>query len=400
MEEQDRGVPTLFVIPLVQFFVGCLLFVALLYGHRELAMLSLALLAVMAGLRLWARISLSRLECRLTVDKKRLFPNETVTLRVTAKNKKFLPIWLRAIVSFKSLMRSSARDQVLAGEGSLLWYQRTDFEWEVTRLRRGLYQVGPVRTVAGDLFAFYDRERRLEETHPMIVYPRLIPLQKVSFPRRDFFGIPGARSPVEDPIYILGTRDYQAGRPAKYIHWKASARHHRLQEKVLESTQQEKILLVLNVDPFVLQQNEEEFEKTLEVVASLAARLDEKGHAVGLVTNGVVVGRQAAFVPMARNERQLQAILEVLARLLMETEGALLDVLRSRLARSWGFSCVYFSLAEDGQTALVREYVREHRAPMTCFFWRPADSSEKRWTQEPRETHRFEEIILDGTKTT
>ena len=85
-----------------------------------------------------------------------------------------------------------------------------------------------------------------------------MPLGPLSLPRRDFFGVPGGESPVDDPVYILGTTDYQNGRPAKYIHWKASARHHRLQEKVFESTEQEKILLVVDVDQFVKAEAEDE----------------------------------------------------------------------------------------------------------------------------------------------
>ena len=177
----------------------------------------------------------------------------------------------------------------------------------------------------------------MDESYQIIVYPRLVPLKPFSLPRRDFFGIPGARSPVQDPVYILGTRDYQHGQPAKYIHWKASARHDRLQEKVLESTQQEKVLLVVDADPFAKHNAEEEFERTLEIVASLAARLDRKGHAVGLVTNCSVVGRRSAIVPMARNHQQLPTLLEVLARVQMKSQGPIIDMLATGINAGLGF---------------------------------------------------------------
>jgi len=59
MEGQDRGVPTIFVIPLMQFFVGLLLFIALLNGLRDLTILTLLVLGMGFGAKLWARISLS-----------------------------------------------------------------------------------------------------------------------------------------------------------------------------------------------------------------------------------------------------------------------------------------------------------------------------------------------------
>ncbi len=67
---------------------------------------------------------------------------------------------------------------------------------------------------------------------------------------RELFGVPGVKSPVKDPVYILGTRDYQPSGPSRHIHWKASARHLKLQEKVFEPSEQEKVLLALEVGSF------------------------------------------------------------------------------------------------------------------------------------------------------
>jgi uncharacterized protein (DUF58 family) len=176
---------------------------------------------------------------------------------------------------------------------------------------------------------------------------------------------------VQDPVYILGTRDYQNGQPSKYIHWKASARQHRLQEKVFESTQQEKVLLVVNVDPFAKREAEEDFERTLEVVASLAVRLDEQGHSVGLVANGVVKGGGPSIVPVARNDQQLPAILELLARLQMKPDRDLKELLRHKLMLTWGISCVYFSHKEDETVFSAREYFTQRKTPVVFFVCQP-----------------------------
>ncbi len=78
---------------------------------------------------------------------------------------------------------------------------------------------------------------------------------------------------------------------------------------------------------------------TLEIVASLAVRMDKRRYALGLVTNGALVGGGPAIVPIARNRQQLPAILEVLARLQMESKGDLIDTLRRGLEVHWGMSC-------------------------------------------------------------
>ncbi len=399
MEGQDRGVPSLFTITLIQFFVGALLFIALLYGQRDLTVLTLLVLGVISGARLWARMSLSGIKYRLRIDKQKVFPGEKLTLKLSAENAKLLPIWLEMKVPIGSLLQRSSGERVLTKESSLLWYQRTHFEWDLTAERRGVYQIGPLHILAGDLFSFFSKHKRAEEFHSIIVYPRLVSLKSFSLPRRDFFGVPRAKSPVQDPIYILGTRDYQHGQPSKYIHWKASARHNRLQEKVFESTQQEKVLLVVNVDPFARCKAEEDFERTLEIVASLAVRLDQRGHSVGLVANGTVKGGGPAIVPVARNYQQLPAILELLARLQMKPDRDLKDLLRHRLALAWGISCVYFSHEEDETVFSAKEYFTQRKTPVTFFVCQPHLPAGEDRPEVQRKIYRLDDICTHKAET-
>jgi uncharacterized protein (DUF58 family) len=214
---------------------------------------------------------------------------------------------------------------------------------------------------------FFQHEKKLEQELSLIVYPRLIPLKPFSIPARDIFGVPGAKSPVQDPVYILGTRDYQHGEPAKYIHWKATARHHRLQEKVFEPSRQEKILLLVQVEGFAQKEAREDFESTLEVVASLAVRLERRGYAVGLVTNGVMVGEHPRLLPVSRNPRQIATVLEVLARLDMKAGEDLLDILYHRLQVPWGITCLYFSYEKDNLTSRAADYFKRERVPVLFF---------------------------------
>lgn len=377
MEERDRGVPTIFVVPLMQFFVGLLLFIALLHGQRDLIVLSLLVLGVVFGSKLWTRVSLSGVGTHSTVDRQKVFPGEKLTLRLNAENEKFLPVRLQIQVPVTGSLRLSSGEPTFTKEETLLWYQRAYFESEFTAERRGVHQLGPPHISAGDLFAFFSREKREETFHQIIVYPRIAPLKSFPLSRRDFFGVPGAKSPVQDPIYILGTRGYQQGQPAKYIHWKASARHHRLQEKVFEPTEQEKVLLVVDVGQFASHKAEEEFENTLEIVASLAVRMDKRGYALGLVTNGAVVGSGPAIVPIAKNCQQLPAVLEVLARLQMESKGDLIGILRRGLEVHWGMSCVHFSYEEDGTVLAAEQYFKHRKTPVMFFVCQPRLHSRK-----------------------
>jgi len=297
-------------------------------------------------------------------------------------------------ISVDDPLRSSSNDKILKDEGSLLWHQRIHFAWELTAQRRGFHHIGPFHVLAGDLFAFFLKEKKIEESHHIIVYPRLLPLKSFSLPRRDFFGVSKAKNPIQDPIYILGTRDYQYGQPSKYIHWKASAHHNRLQEKIFEPTGQEKVLIVFDVNQFSSHQAEEEFERSLEIVASLSVRMDQRDTALGFTTNGIIAGEEQSTVPVARNPKQLPAILEVLARLQMEPKGNMMDTLCRTLELSAGMTCIYFSYREDETVAAVDEYFMHRKTPVMFFVSQPPLPSQKDGFKSRRKVYGMNELCL------
>ena len=397
MEARESRLPTIFIVPLMQFLVGVCLFIALLHGQRDLTVLALLVLGVTIGARLWSTFSLSGITCSSMVDKRRVFPGETLILHVRVENAKFLPIWLRMSVPLERELGPSSGEMGFTSECGLLWYQQAHFKWGLVARRRGVHRVGPPHIKAGDLFGFFPREKRAEDDLHVIVYPRLVPLKPLSLPRRDFFGVPGAKSPVQDPIYILGTRDYQHWRPARHIHWKASARHNRLQEKVFEPSEQEKVLLAVEVSQFERDNASEGFERTLEVVGSLAVQYHQRGYAVGLVTNGVVEGGPA-MLPLGRSSQQLPSILEILARLKMRANGNLADTLYRALELLWGVSCVHFSYEQNEATLATARYFSHRRIPMLFV----ACSSRAPWEGDGHKlggkVHCLDEIRIEGAQ--
>jgi hypothetical protein len=136
----------------------------------------------------------------------------------------------------------------------------------------------------------------------------------------------------------------------------------------------------VEVSPFSKNNAEEGFEQTLEVVASLAVRLDQRGFAVGLVTNGAVYGGGPTIVPIARNPRQLPAILETLARLHMEAKWDLVAMLRDTFELPWGVSCVHFAYEEDAETQHTEGYLLQRKVPTVRVVCRsgPAYGAYKR----------------------
>jgi hypothetical protein len=215
---------------------------------------------------------------------------------------------------------------------------------------------------------------------------------------RDLFGVPGAKSPVKDPVYILGTRDYQPSGPSRHIHWKASARHLRLQEKVFEPSQQEKVMLALEVGSFGKSTEKEAFEHTLEVIASLAVQLQDTGCAVGLVTNGVLTGAGFSILPATRAPGQLPAILETLARLQTVQKVALGPIMRQAMGSQRGVSCAYFTFQAGRVTAETEKYCRQQNIPITFFVCRSDPESEAIGQKSRAGMYTLDEIRIQGNK--
>ena len=382
-----------FILGPILVLVGGLLFSALLQQQRDLVTLCLLVLLAGCGAKLWARLSLGGLACRPALDRRLAFPGEALTLTLEVENRRWLPVFLRVTVPLGEL--GGPERKPLRAEGGLLWYQTVAFRWEVTASHRGLHSLGPHRLVAGDLLGFFSRVGTEGNGLHVVVYPRIVPLRPFPLPRRDFFGIPGAEGPVKDPVFILGTRDYQHGRPAKHIHWKASARHQRLQEKLFEPTTQEKVLLVVDVSGFARQGAAQGFERALEVAASLAVRLDREGCAVGLLANGVVAGGGAPRVPIGRGPQQLPAILELLARLSMEPAAPLLDILRNGSGLPWGVSCICLAQNAEGGILPAVEHLARRRVPVIFFASQPGGQGQAGGPGRA-DTRPLDTILLEG----
>jgi uncharacterized protein (DUF58 family) len=367
---QEYRLPTLLIVPLVQIIVAVFLFFALLTGQHDLTVLSLVIFTLLMGTRIWSRLSAAKFQHDTKLDKQRGFPGETFTFSTRVRNAKILPVLARLSISYSRYFQPAEDQSALEKSCSLLWFQETGFKWHLNALQRGVYRLGLADLRVGDLFGFYSRRPDTVSPMEVIVYPRLIPLKPVPLLKRDLFGLPGAKSPIADPIYVYGTRDYQSGRPARYIHWKASARLSRLQEKISEPATQEKILLIIDVDGFLQHQAHSDMEKILEVAASAAVQFDLAGFAVGLAINGELNGGGSAVLPIGRGAQQIPAILETMARIQMRPAGKMKDILRRGLSLPWGTTGVSFTYDSGESCKEISSFFNHRRAPTVSIVCR------------------------------
>ena len=319
------SVSSYFVITLSLVLLAALAFIAAATSSLPLATFSAITLLLMLAMRLWGGLGLWRLDLSLSCGSDRLFCGETLRLGAEISNRKILPVWMRLSLAHAEALKPLGSESV-EGESGLLPFERISGSWDFLAQKRGIHSLGPATVSASDLLDLYRKERILDFKREIVVFPRIVPLRELDLPFRDYFGIRPAKGIIEDPAWYEGTREYTGNKPARNIHWKASARFNLLQEKIFEPTSHQKIFLIVDGEGFRRADDREGFESALEIAASLALRFAETGASFTAATDRRVQGFPAVL-PLGRGPEHLGMVLELLARCGFDHGQALLPLI-------------------------------------------------------------------------
>ena len=311
--------------------ITAVLFLAAIILRQVPLLLVASLFLLTSGVaRLWARYALERLTLTRRLSASRAFFGDTVVLEMGVANRKLLPLpWLEVrdevpeeLTFLKGDIRPSESPAraLLTNALSLGWYRRLRRRFPIHCLKRGYFTFGPATVRSGDPFGFFFRQSTFEGRNGLIVYPRIIPLERLGIPSRDPFGeLRVRRHLFEDPIRAMGTRDYVASDPLKRIHWKASARLRRLQSKVFDPSTTVDMVLFLDArtdEPPGWGIVERSLETAAIAAASIASYAVENGYRVGLCINEPRHGASHTVrIAPSDHPQQLLRILEALAML-------------------------------------------------------------------------------------
>lgn len=295
--------------------------------------------------RFWARRGAAALTVqRAFVD--RSFAGEQVTVELIVENTGLLPI---AWVEMEEIMPPSLGEAVFPVQVfSLGPHQTKRFSYTVACRRRGYYELGPLRAQTGDLFGFETRVAQLREASRLIVYPRVLPLKRLSLPTASALAaLPTPSALFEDPTRIVGVREYTPRDSLRRVHWLASARTGTLQVKQYQRAIARDTLICLDLDlkGYELAQRNEAIERAIVVAASLAHHMiAQERLPAGLATDardplaGVVT---RITIPPHAEWHHLIAILEVLARVEAASACPFAELLRREgTALSYGSTVV------------------------------------------------------------
>jgi uncharacterized protein (DUF58 family) len=316
--------------------IGALLVVSLLLHEPELFIIASILLLVAGVSYLWQRYCLTNLTYRRSIGQERAFFGEDVPLTIELVNAKPLPLpWVEVediipggMLTLKPAHVSPSHmpgRRLLTMLLSVRWYERVRRHYTINCAARGVHTFGPATLRTGDVFGLSTQETSLLSENYLLVYPKVVPLERLGLPASSPFGDVPLRHQwlFEDPMRTVGVREYRPGDSPRRLHWKATARApgQLLQVKVFEPTTSHRLHILLNVnttdenwswqgyDPQAL-------EAAITTAASVASWATDHGFLVGLAANANLFHSSAAvrIVP-SRDPHQLMHILELLARL-------------------------------------------------------------------------------------
>jgi uncharacterized protein (DUF58 family) len=193
---------------------------------------------------------------------------------------------------------------------------------------RGRHRFAPVRLSITDPFGLAEARLTLEEQQALVVYPRLVELERVFF---DGGGSPehGRRLLLRRPVGfdLHSVRDYQQGESLRRVHWPSTARRGSLMVKELEDSPRDEVAVLLDGDPGGVTGSppDSSFDVAVRAAGSILRAQVRSGRRCVLLLN--TAGRESQVV--SSDGPEWQRALELLAAVEPDARGSAAELLRS-----------------------------------------------------------------------
>lgn len=157
-------------------------------------------------------------------------------------------------------------------------------EFVVPTARRGIVQVGPVRTVRADPIGLVRRELVWSGQEELFVHPRTIAIPSTSTGFiRDLEGKP-TRDLSDSDVSFHALREYQPGDERRYIHWKSTAKTGTYMVRQFEETRRSHLVAALSLAESDYA-SDEEFELAVSATGSLGVQAIRDARTVSVVVS-------------------------------------------------------------------------------------------------------------------
>jgi len=339
-----------------------ILIISLILHQVPLALIALLFLLTGGVSRLWNKYCLRRVDYKRRLSHNQVFFGEEIVLEIEISNRKPLPLpWIKIedelpekLPLLKGKASASHEGRVtLTNIFPIGMYNRVKRRFPIKCARRGAFLFGPTRIQSGDLFGFFRRNLEISDVDYLLVYPRLVPLDKLGIPSQQLFGDIRLRQHLfQDPVLTAGIREYHPGDALKRIHWKSTARLGKLQTKIYEPTTTIDIGIFLDVRTLKahLWGSVDQLQEVgIITAAALSQHALNSGFRVGLYVNQMTrFSSGMVRVPPSRHPDQLLRVLEALAQIHQVESRPMRQYLREEVVNlPWGSTIVVISAQPD-----------------------------------------------------
>ena len=157
-------------------------------------------------------------------------------------------------------------------------------EFAIPTVRRGVFMVGPVRTVRADPIGLVRRELVFTGCTELFIHPRTIGIPSTSTGFiRDLEGNP-TRDLSNSDVSFHALREYTPGDERRYIHWKSTAKTGTYMVRQFEETRRSHLVIALSLST-ANYATQEEFELAVSVAGSLGARAIRDARNISVVVS-------------------------------------------------------------------------------------------------------------------
>jgi uncharacterized protein (DUF58 family) len=328
--------------------------------------------------RLWSRRVFKHLKVARTLPE-RAFLGEQIAVTLELENLSRLPIpWLMLSESFSAILSSPPFYRKVITLGGKTTHTS---HYTLHARRRGYYNIGPLMLETGDFLAINRRLTTQFEPHPLIIYPKILPMSELGLPTHSPQAILRTTVPLfQDTTRIIGIREYTPGDNPRHIHWPATAATGRMSVKQFQTAIARDNCIFLN-----LERNDYgrpgqagvAVELAIVTAASLAHHMIiNEGLPVGLTTiatDPLTDSRQTFRLPPDKGQSHLMQILELLARVESTEDIDFAHSLQQETVHlSWGATVIIITSIETEALLQMLLLLRRSGFHVTLILVQPA----------------------------
>jgi uncharacterized protein (DUF58 family) len=279
--------------------------VAVVFGSRALYPVAAGLVLVLPFALAWVRITLRQPHVSRHWPQS-LVERDDVAIELVLEREPGVP--LPSVVAHERVGRLAEQDVELRALG----HGRYAGSYRLLDVPRGRHRFAPVRLSITDPFGLAEATLALEERQALVVYPRLVELERLFFA--------GGAGPNDGRRLLLrrpagyeihSVRDHQQGESLRRVHWPSTARRGVLMVKELEDSPRDEVAVLLDGDAAAVAGSppDSSFDAAVRVAGSILLAQVRGGRRSVLVLNTAERETQA----VSTDGPEWQQALELLA---------------------------------------------------------------------------------------